>query len=188
MVRFTLSRARLNNYCLSQITDIPFAAFPTSVPAQPTLPPNGDITQSDTIRQLTPYGLEYTITETRAPFRDEFIYLAEVTRVYLLGHFDDYRKHLYQSKMTYQDFVVLALRRKLSTPSSLPLNSLNSVCRNFFVLTSSSFSVHLSRNFVDLCSGLASVWQASSHASNCEDFALHQLWEILAVGTGASSR
>ena len=92
MVRITLSRARLNNYCLSQITDIPFAAFPTSVPAQPTLPPNGDITQSDTIRQLTPYGLEYTVTETRAPFRDEFIYLAEVTRVYLLGHFDDYFK------------------------------------------------------------------------------------------------
>jgi len=41
----------------------------------------------NTIRQLTPYGLEYTVTEDRVPFRSEFLEVVEVTRTYLDGFF-----------------------------------------------------------------------------------------------------
>jgi hypothetical protein len=40
-------------------------------------------------RQLSPYGLEYTVTEDRVPFRSEFLEVVDVTRAYLNGFFKD---------------------------------------------------------------------------------------------------
>ena len=45
---------------------------------------------NNTVRvQLAPYGLQYTVTENRIPFRSEYLEVVAVTRMYLEGYFKD---------------------------------------------------------------------------------------------------
>jgi hypothetical protein len=66
---------------------------PPLTPSEPTLRPTAadpssspDI-QQDVVQLLTPYILDYSVTDERIPFRSEYLEVVELTRVYLEGFF-----------------------------------------------------------------------------------------------------
>lgn len=66
-------------------TNAPVTRPPTEPPG-PSPPPSAP---GPAIRQLTPYGLLYSVTENRIPFRSEYLEAVEVTRMYLEGFFKE---------------------------------------------------------------------------------------------------
>ncbi len=66
---------------------------PPATPSEPTLLPSATAPtsspdgQQDTVQLLTPYILDYIVTDERIPFRSEYLEVVELTRVYLEGFF-----------------------------------------------------------------------------------------------------
>eukprot|EP00980_Cylindrotheca_fusiformis_P005325 scaffold1138_cov128-Cylindrotheca_fusiformis.AAC.7 len=76
---------------MSPPTDLPMmpTAEPTERPGTPTSAPTS-VATSSLIRHLTPYGIEYSVTEDdRIPFRSELLEVVELTKAYLQRFFID---------------------------------------------------------------------------------------------------